>query len=68
MSEEIQRALGRIEGKLEAIETSQADIAKKHDALKDDLAGFKLKVVGTSSVLSTFFGALSGILTQFIKQ
>ncbi|MBI5560188.1 MAG: hypothetical protein HY883_02825 [Deltaproteobacteria bacterium] len=60
--DEISRAIGRIEGKLEKVEQSQNEQWKKLDKIENTLTAHRLKVIGISGTISAGVAAVYHLL------
>ena len=71
MGDDLQREFGRMEGRMQALETNQAAIMARFDRLEgkiDELRQDKARVQGAGWVTKAFFGLFgAGTATALIK-
>lgn len=69
--EEISRAIGRLEGKVDGIlEQNQAQFKLLYDHQKDinELKGWRASITGKITIITSIAGTLGAIVITFIKE
>lgn len=67
MTDDIQRSLGRIEGKLDTFITAYSSTQKEHGDDIEELKSFKNKALGIVALVSGIVGAFSSQIASWFK-